>query len=115
LKLASAPIIQQVIGDAKLISSEVPSHYIISPRQQDDLLHLDLLAGFGSPKSTAYNPAGDRRRKAHTAELLNFRIALYRMAVKLRSGTPEEISRLIWEIQNLPTDQDLRLRSPAGL
>mgnify|MGYP006969717799 FL=1 len=28
------------------------------------------------------------------------------MAVKLRSGTPEEISRLIWEIQNLPTDQD---------
>ncbi|KUM55769.1 hypothetical protein ACN42_g11468 [Penicillium freii] len=24
-----------------------------------------------------YNPAGDRRRKAHTAELLNFRVALY--------------------------------------
>ncbi|KAJ6159383.1 hypothetical protein N7497_003920 [Penicillium chrysogenum] len=57
-------------------------------------------------RQCSYNPAGDRRRKAHTAELLNFRIALYRMAVKLRSGTPEEISRLIWEIQNLPTDQD---------
>ncbi|CAG8067726.1 unnamed protein product [Penicillium nalgiovense] len=53
-----------------------------------------------------YNPAGDRRRKAHTADLLNFRAALYRIAVKLRSGTPEEISRLIWGIQNLPTDQD---------
>ncbi|OQE10124.1 hypothetical protein PENFLA_c001G01190 [Penicillium flavigenum] len=53
-----------------------------------------------------YNPAGDRRRKAHTAELLNFRDALYRMAAKLRSGTPEEISRLIWRIQNLPTVQE---------
>ncbi|KAJ5264992.1 hypothetical protein N7505_007785 [Penicillium chrysogenum] len=57
-------------------------------------------------RQCSYNPAGDRRRKAHTAELLNSRVALYRMAVKLRSGTPEEISRLIWEIQNLPTDQD---------
>ncbi|KAJ5238266.1 hypothetical protein N7489_008357 [Penicillium chrysogenum] len=54
----------------------------------------------------SYNLVGDRRRKAYTAELLNFRIALYRMAVKLRSRTPEEISRLIWEIQNLPIDQD---------
>ncbi|KAJ5517479.1 hypothetical protein N7527_009039 [Penicillium freii] len=53
-----------------------------------------------------YNPSSDRRRKAHTAELLNFRVALYRMVVKLRSGTPEEISRWIWGIQNLPTDQD---------
>lgn len=53
-----------------------------------------------------YNLAGDRRRKAHTAELLNFRDALRRIAAKLRSGTPEEISQLIWEIQNLPTDQD---------
>ncbi|CRL28960.1 Fungal transcriptional regulatory protein, N-terminal [Penicillium camemberti] len=53
-----------------------------------------------------YNPAGDRRSKAYTAELLKFRVTLYRMAAKLRSGTPEEISRLIWGIQNLPTDQD---------
>ncbi|KAJ5142486.1 uncharacterized protein N7515_001273 [Penicillium bovifimosum] len=53
-----------------------------------------------------YNPAGDRRRKAHTAELLHFRAALYRMVVKLRSGTLEEISRFIQEIQNLRTDQD---------
>ncbi|KAJ5477880.1 hypothetical protein N7530_003389 [Penicillium desertorum] len=53
-----------------------------------------------------YNPAGDRRRKAHTAELLNFRVAFYRMAVKLRPGTLEEISQFIQEIQNLPTDQD---------
>ncbi|OGE46561.1 hypothetical protein PENARI_c191G09200 [Penicillium arizonense] len=50
--------------------------------------------------------AGDRRRNAHTAELLNFRVALYQMAAKLRSGTPEEILRLVREIQNLPTDQD---------
>ncbi|KAJ5252937.1 hypothetical protein N7489_003347 [Penicillium chrysogenum] len=42
-----------------------------------------------------YNPAGDRRRKAYIAELLNFRVALYRMVIKLRFGTPEEISRLI--------------------
>ncbi|KAJ5859487.1 hypothetical protein N7534_004764 [Penicillium rubens] len=56
------------------------------------------------PRRCSYNPVGDRRRKAYTAELLNFRIALYRMAVKLRSGTPEEISQLIWEIQNLLTD-----------
>ena len=28
------------------------------------------------------------------------------MVAKLRSGTPEEISQLIWGIQNLPTDQD---------
>ncbi|KAJ5531273.1 hypothetical protein N7527_004666 [Penicillium freii] len=42
-----------------------------------------------------YNLAGDRRRKAYTAELLNFCVALYRMAAKLRSGIPEEISRLI--------------------
>ncbi|KAJ6088101.1 hypothetical protein N7499_004283 [Penicillium canescens] len=53
-----------------------------------------------------YNQAGDRRRKAHTAELLNFRVALHQMAAKLRSGTPEEILRLVREIQNLPTDQD---------
>ncbi|KAJ6091641.1 hypothetical protein N7467_003610 [Penicillium canescens] len=53
-----------------------------------------------------YDPAGDRRRKVHTAELLNFRVALYRMAAMLRSGTSEEISRLIREIQSLPTDQD---------
>ena len=53
-----------------------------------------------------YNPAGDRRRKAHSAELLNFSVALCRMAAKLRSGTPEEISQLVREIQNLPTDQD---------
>ncbi|OGE46882.1 hypothetical protein PENARI_c094G05795 [Penicillium arizonense] len=53
-----------------------------------------------------YDPARDRRRKAHTAELLNFRVALSRTAAKLRSGTPEEISSLIQEIRNLPTDQD---------
>jgi hypothetical protein len=53
-----------------------------------------------------YDPARDRRRKAHVAELLNFRVALSRMAAKLRSGTPEEISSLIQEIRNLATDQD---------
>jgi hypothetical protein len=53
-----------------------------------------------------YDPTRDRRRKAYTAELLNFRVALCRMAAKLRSGTLEEISWLIWEIQKLPTDQD---------
>ncbi|KAJ5751420.1 uncharacterized protein N7511_008385 [Penicillium nucicola] len=53
-----------------------------------------------------YDPARDRRRKAHTAELLNFRVALSRTVAKLRSGTPEEISSLIQEIRNLPTDQD---------
>ncbi|KAJ9491408.1 hypothetical protein VN97_g1838 [Penicillium thymicola] len=53
-----------------------------------------------------YDPARDRRRRAHTAELLNFRVALCRIAARLRSGTPEEISLLIGEIQNLPTDQD---------
>ncbi|CAG8184546.1 unnamed protein product [Penicillium nalgiovense] len=36
--------------------------------------------------------------KSYTAKLLNFRVALYRMVVKLRSRTPEEISRLIWGI-----------------
>ncbi|KAJ6118828.1 hypothetical protein N7471_013448 [Penicillium samsonianum] len=53
-----------------------------------------------------YDLASDRRRKAHTAELLNFRDALYRMTAKLHSGTPEKISFLIQEIQKLPTDQD---------
>jgi hypothetical protein len=53
-----------------------------------------------------YDPTRDRRRKAHTAELLNFRVALSRTAAKLRSGTPEELSSLIQEIRNLPTDQD---------
>lgn len=53
-----------------------------------------------------YDRASDRRRKAHTAELLTFRVALYRMAATLRSGPLEEILWLIWEIQNLPTDQD---------
>jgi hypothetical protein len=54
-----------------------------------------------------YDPTSDRRRKAYTAELLTFRVALHRMAATLRSGTLEEISWLIWELQNLPTDQDV--------
>ena len=53
-----------------------------------------------------YDPARDRRRKAYTAELLNFSAALRRVVANLRSGTPEEISWMIWEIQNLPTEQD---------
>ncbi|KAJ5346818.1 uncharacterized protein N7506_000071 [Penicillium brevicompactum] len=53
-----------------------------------------------------YDAARDRRRKAHTTELLNIRGALWRIAAKLRCGTPEEISWLICEIQDLPTDQD---------
>ena len=53
-----------------------------------------------------YAPARDRRLKAYTAELSNFRVALSRMAAKLRSGAPEEISLLVQEIRNLPTDQD---------
>lgn len=54
----------------------------------------------------SYDPARDRRRKTYTAELLNFRVALCRMAATLRSGTPEEISSFIQEIRNLPTDQE---------
>lgn len=53
-----------------------------------------------------YDPARDRRRKAYTGELSNFRVTLSWMAAKLRSGTPEEILLLIQEIWNLPTDQD---------
>lgn len=52
-----------------------------------------------------YDLFRDRRRKAHTAELLNFRVALSRMAAKLRSRTPEMLW-LIQEIRNPPTDQD---------
>ena len=47
-----------------------------------------------------YNPANDRRRKDHTAELFNFRVALIRIAAKLRSRTSEEISSLMKEIRN---------------
>ncbi|KAJ5531403.1 hypothetical protein N7527_004796 [Penicillium freii] len=57
-------------------------------------------------RQCVYNPAGDRRRKAHTAKLLNHSVVLFRVAAKLRTGKPEEISQLIWEVQNLPTDQD---------
>ncbi|KAJ5775820.1 uncharacterized protein N7511_000831, partial [Penicillium nucicola] len=53
-----------------------------------------------------YDPARDRRRKTHTAELLNFRVAFFQMTAKLRSGTSEEISSLIQEFRNLPTDQE---------
>lgn len=54
-----------------------------------------------------YEPNRDRRRKAHTAELLSFHAALCRTAAKLRAGTPEEITWLIWKIQSLPTDQQV--------
>ncbi|CAG7956599.1 unnamed protein product [Penicillium salamii] len=52
-----------------------------------------------------YDPARDRRRKTHTAELLNFRVAFNQMVDKLRSGTPEEIYSLIQEIRNTPDDE----------
>ncbi|KAJ5346964.1 uncharacterized protein N7506_000217 [Penicillium brevicompactum] len=54
-----------------------------------------------------YDPNRDRRRKTHTAELLNFRVAFCQMVAKLRSGTLEEIYSLIQEIQNMPTDQEV--------
>ncbi|KAJ5335712.1 uncharacterized protein N7506_005648 [Penicillium brevicompactum] len=54
-----------------------------------------------------YDPNRDRRRKTHTAELLNFRVAFCQVVAKLRSGTPEEIYSLIQDIQNMPTDQEV--------
>jgi hypothetical protein len=54
-----------------------------------------------------YGPTRDRRHKAHTAGLLTSRVTLYRMVVKLRPGTLEEISWLIWETQNLASDPDV--------
>ncbi|KAJ5917541.1 hypothetical protein N7466_011095 [Penicillium verhagenii] len=53
-----------------------------------------------------YDHIGDRRRKAYTAGLLNSHAALRRLAAKLRSAPPEEISWLVWEIQSLPNDED---------
>ncbi|KAJ5674368.1 uncharacterized protein N7477_004302 [Penicillium maclennaniae] len=53
-----------------------------------------------------YDQTGDRRRKAYIAGLLNSHAALCRLAAKLRSAAPEEISWLVWQIQSLPNDQD---------
>ncbi|KAJ5624428.1 hypothetical protein N7510_000737 [Penicillium lagena] len=48
-----------------------------------------------------YDPKSDRRRKAHGVELLGFDVGLCRIAAKLRSGTPEEISWFIWNVQKV--------------
>ncbi|KAJ5654804.1 hypothetical protein N7490_001807 [Penicillium lividum] len=53
-----------------------------------------------------YNPRGDRRSKAYIAELLSFHAALCRIFTTLRSGTSDEISWLIWELQIQETDQE---------
>ncbi|KAJ5946410.1 hypothetical protein N7454_003249 [Penicillium verhagenii] len=57
-------------------------------------------------RQCVYDPRRDRRRKSHTAALLDSHVALCRVTAKLRSGTPEEISRFIWEVQALPTDEE---------
>ncbi|KAJ5641188.1 hypothetical protein N7490_005188 [Penicillium lividum] len=53
-----------------------------------------------------YNPRGDRRSKAYIAKLLSFQAALSRIITTLRSGTSDEISWLIWEMQIQETYQE---------
>ncbi|PYH98823.1 hypothetical protein BO71DRAFT_370585 [Aspergillus ellipticus CBS 707.79] len=53
-----------------------------------------------------YDPTSDRRSKAYISELLNSQAALCRIVSMIRSGAYDEISCLLWEIQNQKTDQE---------
>lgn len=61
-----------------------------------------------------YDYRRDRRRRAHISELSVTHNALHRIIVALRSGTGEDISRLIRLVRDLPTDETAIKAATSG-
>lgn len=86
------------------------------------LIHLAQCSGtlpctrcVAAASQCIYDPKGDRRRKAHVAELSKSHDALCRVIAKLRSDSWDDIVAFLVNIQSLPTDQAAIEYISAGL